>query len=89
MNCQCFDTKGWTLELQRALMEAGIIKGSKGNPRYRYGLLSNKSKDDTYVLAVYVSQLEEVLPVQNPVQMDKNPEIQFAKDVDLKEGEEI
>lgn len=43
---------GWERELQRTLGKAGRIKSTGSNPRQRYDLYENGTKDSTYVVAV-------------------------------------
>ena len=43
---------GWERRLQAILVNAGLIKYTSGNPRYRYDLYGNGKKDNTYVVAV-------------------------------------
>ena len=43
---------GWERNLQKILADAGLIKYTSGNPRYRYDLYAKGSKDKTYVVAV-------------------------------------
>ena len=43
---------GWERRLQAILADAGLIKCTSGNPRYRYDLYGNGKKDNTYVVAV-------------------------------------
>ena len=46
------EKSGWERDLQRILGAAGKIKTSGSNPRYRYDLHENGTKDSTYVVAV-------------------------------------
>ena len=41
----------WERQVQRILSENGLIKATKGNPRYRYDLHGTGKKDSTYVVA--------------------------------------
>lgn len=43
---------GWERNLQKILADAGLIKYTSGNPRYRYDLYAKGSKDKTYVVAL-------------------------------------
>lgn len=43
---------GWERELQKLLCKEELIKSGGSNPRYRYDLYENGTKDTTYVVAV-------------------------------------
>lgn len=48
----------WTQKIQRKLCEAEVLKRSGSSYRYRYDLFENGSRDNTYVLAIPLSQLD-------------------------------
>ena len=52
MDCSFCESRGWERNLQRILAEHQQIKGSGSNPRYRYDLYENDTRDSTYVVAV-------------------------------------
>ena len=49
----------WELELQKVLGTAGVIKAPAAGYRYRYDLLTNGTRDSTYVVAIPARLLQE------------------------------
>lgn len=52
------ERKDWALELQKVLSNKGVIKAASAGYRYRYDLLANGTRDQTYVLAIPAKLLD-------------------------------
>lgn len=53
-----FQREHWCRDIQKILCKQGLIKAASSGYRYRYGLLNNGTRDETYVLAIPAQLLE-------------------------------
>lgn len=57
-DCTLAECISWMRDIQRQLCDAGVLKWDRRNPRFRYDLYRNGSRDSTYVLAIPLEKLK-------------------------------
>jgi len=58
VDASCCELNDWVLEFLKLLAADGYIKHMGKNPRYRYDLFENGTRDDTYVVAIPAELLD-------------------------------
>ena len=58
IDCSFFQHSNWAGDLQKILSEHGVIKEASSGYRYRYKLLEDRKREDTYVIAIPANFLE-------------------------------
>lgn len=57
-DCTLSERSDWMRNMQGQLCNAGVLKWDRKNPRFRYDLYRNGSRDSTYVLAIPLEKLK-------------------------------